>query len=262
LFGALALSIHHGKKDKANMSKIYNNDFFLFHKENSFQAAKLIVPIILDTFVINSVVDVGCGNGSWLRVFLDHGINNICGYDISDLEQEAYLVNKKFIKTNNNFTSIDFSIKGKYDLLICLEVVEHLPRKISKNFIKKISNVSPLILFSAAIPGQKGTGHVNEQVPSYWRRLFNDNDFVEIDFLKPLLWKNAKIAWWYRQNITMYISKPYLDSSVKLKELANLYPQLNENENLVLISERILQKHNFSITRKIINYFKRNKWKI
>lgn len=242
--------------------KLYNDKFFFYHKEYSLKAANIITPLILQKFWINSVVDIGCGNGAWLKAFYDKGIKNIFGYDLSNLDPKDYLIDKKYLKTNTNILDKNFFIKEKYDLLLCLEVVEHIPKRFSEELIEKLTSISPMILFSAAIPGQKGTSHVNEQVPSYWRRLFNENDFVEIDFIKPLLWKNAKVAWWYRQNITMYISKPYLDSNVKVKELANLYPQLNENDNLVLVSERILQQYSFSITRKIINYIKKNKWKI
>src|SRR5205814_7183236 len=46
--------------------------------------------------------------------------------------------------------------------------------------------------------------HINEQWPSYWARLFNAHDFVPVDALRPAIWADERVAFWYRQNTILY----------------------------------------------------------
>jgi len=80
-----------------------------------------------------------------------------------------------------------------------------------------LCNLGNIILFSAAIPGQEGTHHINEQYPSYWRTLFGKNDFVPIDCVRRKVWTNKNVAWWYKQNIMLYVHQDYLNESNELK---------------------------------------------
>ena len=59
---------------------------------------------------------------------------------------------------------------GKFDLVICLEVIEHLPKIDVENvLINTLTfHTKDLLLLSAAEPGQEGTGHINLQPKSYW----------------------------------------------------------------------------------------------
>jgi hypothetical protein len=60
------------------------------------------------------------------------------------------------------------------------------------------------VLFSAAIPGQGGRHHVNEQFPSYWITRFAMHGFRCFDALRPVLWHRAEVAVWYRQNLLVF----------------------------------------------------------
>lgn len=236
---------------------LYSKDFFSYHKQLSLDSAKIIVKIFLNNININSVVDIGCGNGAWLRVFLDSGIKNILGYDLSDHDQNTYLINKSFIKTSTNILDKDFKISNEFDLALCLEVAEHIPKRYSKKLVECLTSHSSIIMFSAAIPGQKGVGHINEQPPSFWRNLFIEKNFMEIDFIRPQIWKNYYIAWWYRQNVTVFVSNNLIQSSKDLRDLSKEYPKAKENENLVLISERILNSYYQSLPKRVIKFLKR-----
>lgn len=94
-----------------------------------------------------------------------------------------------------------------FDLAQSLEVAEHLEEKYAENFIQLLTSLSDIILFSAAIPYQGGTDHLNEQPPTYWAKLFQKFDFMCFDILRDKIWENKKIAFWYRQNIMLYIQK-------------------------------------------------------
>ena len=57
------------------------------------------------------------------------------------------------------------------------------------------------VIFSAAIPGQGGTGHLNEQFPAYWSKLFNENGFAVNSDFRFGIWNDDRIENWYRQNL-------------------------------------------------------------
>jgi hypothetical protein len=77
-----------------------------------------------------------------------------------------------------------------------------------------------VVLFSAAIPGQGGTGHVNEQWPKYWRQLFAARGFRLLDPIRPLVREDYRIKFWYRQNILMFASEQAIAANEKLAKEA------------------------------------------
>jgi hypothetical protein len=89
----------------------------------------------------------------------------------------------------------------KFDLVVCLEVVEHLEPSSAETIIGSLCRHADEVLFSAAAPGQAGTHHINCQWPSYWQKLFNNHGFVCRDDLRWKLWDNDAIEPWYRQNL-------------------------------------------------------------
>ncbi len=178
------------------MSYTYNS------KELKRDSANIIVPFLADLFQPASVIDVGCGLGTWLSVFYENGITDILGIDGDYIDIESLRIPRK------NFVSVDLEnqlqIDRKYDLLICLEVAEHLSDFRAESFIREITQLSNIIIFSAAIPFQGGEGHLNEQYPEYWIKLFNKFGFRGDDILRPMFWNDCNINWWYRQNVLVF----------------------------------------------------------
>jgi len=66
------------------------------------------------------------------------------------------------------------------------------------------------VAFSAAIPGQGGVGHVNEQWPDYWEALFAAKGYVLVDWFRRQLWDDTAIEPWYRQNLFLYVERARL----------------------------------------------------
>src|SRR5262245_11052980 len=126
-----------------------------------------------------SVVDVGCGRGAWLRAFRENGVEVIAGMD------GDHIATSKLLIEPLSFRCVDLTkplrSTEKYDLAVCLEVVEHLPSTAGRSLIASLTSVAPLVLFSAAIPGQRGTGHINEQWPPYWQSIFAGHGYVRLD---------------------------------------------------------------------------------
>lgn len=95
----------------------------------------------------------------------------------------------------------------KYDLCISVEVGEHLPREKAEVFLDNLCRSSDVILFSAAVPGQGGTDHINEQWPDYWRKKFQKRGYACYDAFRGRLWEDGRVEWWYRQNLFLYVKE-------------------------------------------------------
>ena len=236
------LFINNTDNNAGSLKDIYNNDFYIKQKDTSYKSAEAIVPIIIDIFNPASVVDVGCGVGGWLHVFNRSGVADIYGYDVSDLEPDKYYIDKDLIKTNSDFTSPTFNIDKEPDVLICLEVAEHLPDEAADRFVNTLISASSVIIFSAAFPEQTGTNHINEQPPWYWREKFNKAGYFEVDFIRSQILHNEDICWWYRQNITCFVKPDVLSENPKLASLAKVYGQKQSEHKLTIVNEWILKR--------------------
>jgi SAM-dependent methyltransferase len=167
----------------------------------------IIVPVILDILKPKSIIDVGCGVGTFLSVFQKYGVSDVLGLDGSWVNKELLA---RYIKLDN-FKEVDLespiNIGRRFDLAICLEVAEHLSESSSDIFVDNLISVSDFILFSAAIPNQGGQNHLNEQWPNYWVEKFTKRGYLFYDVLRPIFWDDHKLARWYKQNIFLVIKK-------------------------------------------------------
>jgi hypothetical protein len=94
---------------------------------------------------------------------------------------------------------------------VSLEVAEHLREDSALDFIGSLTRAGDVVMFSAAIPGQGGSNHVNEQWQSYWCDLFGKHEFIPFDILRPFIWNHQEVSEYYRQNIIVYCSKSRAD---------------------------------------------------
>src|SRR5262249_14377911 len=162
-----------------------------------------IVPLVLGLVPARSVVDVGCGRGAWLRAFQENGVEVIKGMDGSYVDQSKLLIDPQWFETVDLSRSL--TIRGRYELATCLEGAEHLRARSARLLVKALTGASPAVLFSAAIPGQGGTHHINEQWPCYWQSLFTEHRFRKLDPIRGQIWDDARVARWYRQNVYLYV---------------------------------------------------------
>jgi SAM-dependent methyltransferase len=162
-------------------------------------AGNKIVPIIIELFHPASVIDVGCGNGSWLNVFLANGVEDVLGVDGPYVKKENLLISPENFSAANLEEPLRLS--RRFDLAICLEVAEHLGPDHADTLIQSLVDLSDNIVFSGAIPGQGGEQHLNEQPPQFWQQLFQQKGFHTYDVIRPKIWDDKEIFWWYRQNV-------------------------------------------------------------
>ncbi|MFO7807583.1 MAG: class I SAM-dependent methyltransferase [Candidatus Moraniibacteriota bacterium] len=207
------------------MKKRYSQLFYRNRQNPSF-SADIISDEVIKLIQPKSVVDVGCGLGEFLRSFQKRGVEKVLGVDGSWVNKEELKIEKKFFLEANLEKALP--VKEKFDLAISLEVAEHLSEKKAGFFIKKITELAPVVLFSAAIPYQGGTGHINEQWPEYWAALFEKEGYVTIDCLRNKIWSNKKVSFVYAQNSLLFVEKKFLKKNRRLKKV------YKENKNNVL----------------------------
>jgi SAM-dependent methyltransferase len=210
-------------------NQIYGDTFYRNQMGGSEMSAEVILPLLIRPLNIKSIVDVGCGVGTWLAVASRLGVQDIQGVEghwVSGQEKripDRYFMYKDLAST--------FRLNRQFDLVLCLEVAEHLPSQRAATFVSDLT-LGNVILFSAAVPGQGGTGHLNEQWLSYWAQLFAGEGYLPIDCVRARIWWNERVEVWYRQNIVLFCRAEIATSVASRLESAPLldvvHPQLYE----------------------------------
>lgn len=208
----------------------YSKDFYTDQQDGSVKSAETIVPIVLSAFRVGSVVDVGCGVGGWLREFSRHGVADHLGLDGDYVPRDAMkIAAERFVPTDlREFNGLD----RRFDLAVSLEVAEHLPEACADRFVAALVGLAPVVLFSAAIPGQGGTDHINEQWQDYWYGKFQAHGYVCLDFIRPAVFSEAGVEWWYRQNLLVFcepsMRPPHIPAVSSPYEIVRIHPALLE----------------------------------
>ena len=198
------------------MEKSYTDSFFAGQLSGTKSSAAVVSQLVVGLLAPKSVVDVGCGAGVWLAAFRGHGVADIQGID-------GHYVNPAMLQfPRDRFLPHDLTrpldLGRRFDLAVSLEVAEHLPPDCAAQFVALLVSLAPVVLFSAAIPGQGGVHHVNEQWQSYWAGLFEGNGYAAVDCLRPQIWENLDVHAYYAQNTVLYVAPEALESLPHLKE--------------------------------------------
>jgi hypothetical protein len=144
---------------------------------------------------VKTIIDIGCGDGSYVREFRKNGFDCI-GLDGNPLTSKIPYCQV-----------MDFSINlisFFNDLAICLEVGEHIPQEYEQFFIDNICRVSDNIILSWAIEGQGGLGHVNcrnnDYIIAEMKKRNFDYDAIATNFLR----KNSTLPWFKNTLMAFY----------------------------------------------------------
>jgi SAM-dependent methyltransferase len=187
---------------------VYDDAFYTWQTVGSLASARRVAPLLMDTLSPRAVLDVGCGRGTWLAAFAELGVTDVTGIDGDYVDRSALLI------PADRFVASDLqrppALGRVFDLALCLEVADHLPAQAGPELIRYLVSVAPAVLFSAAIPGQGGTGHVNEQWQEHWRALFAAAGCAAVDIIRPRVWGLSDVEPWYQQNVILYCTADVL----------------------------------------------------
>jgi SAM-dependent methyltransferase len=191
---------------------------FTYASPGSARSGAAVVPHLMRMVAPKSVLDVGCGNGGWLKSFASHGVADFLGLDGPWVEPHRLAIPPDHFRVADLSKTHD--VGRTFDLAITIEVAEHLDREYEKSFVKLLVNSAPVVLFSAAIPHQGGVHHVNEQWPEYWAELFAAEGYQVADAIRSLVWCDPEVEPCHAQNMFFYVRRDVLSQFPILREAA------------------------------------------
>jgi SAM-dependent methyltransferase len=162
-------------KDQGYSETYYNG----IESANS-HAYQLLAETLAGLFQPRSAADVGCGSGGISAALRDSGVEKIYPFDFSqasvDMTRKRGFTNAQRL----DLTQAE-NIPATADLCLCLEVAEHIPRKFERHLVSLLSRVAPVLIFTAAPPGQGGHLHVNLRSQDHWKQLFREQGMEHDD---------------------------------------------------------------------------------
>jgi SAM-dependent methyltransferase len=133
----------------------------------------LLAATLAAVFRPSSVADVGCGSGGISLALRAKGVERIFPLDFSQASVDM-TKGKGFPNAQRLDLTQASKIPATADLCLCLEVAEHIPRKYERHLVSLLSQVAPVLIFTAAPPGQGGHLHVNLRSKNHWIQLFRE----------------------------------------------------------------------------------------
>jgi hypothetical protein len=196
------------------MTTPYDEEFFALHSGSSRSSAQVVLAPVLECLRPESLVDVGGGIGEWASVAKELGVAEVLVVDGDYVDQSQLHVNTSEFLPND--LGVSLNLPRRFDLVLSLEVAEHLSATRAESFIRDLSYLTDAVLFSAAVPGQGGTAHVNERWQNYWAGLFSAKGFEVFDVVRSAIWYDDRVSFWYRQNTFLFARG---DSADRLRDL-------------------------------------------
>jgi SAM-dependent methyltransferase len=225
--------------------ELYDGAFFASVEESARCSARVIVPWLLQRLRPASVVDVGCGAGVWLDEFVRAGVADVLGVDgpwvppaMRHIPPDRFVVHD---------LARPLALPRRFDLVVCLEVAEHLPPEAAETLVATLARLGSVVVFSAAVPGQGGTGHLNERPHAWWDRLFAARGFLPWRGFGGALTR-PDVAWWYARNLVVYVR----EGSAALGALAK-----GEERLAVLVPYRDREMHLKILVPHLTRHLKR-----
>lgn len=197
--------------------KAYTPQVYRFVGATSETSAREIVPLLVELARPRSVVDFGCGTGEWLAAFRELGAaERVLGLDGDWVPRGQLAI------AEGEFRAADLRapvrLEQPFDCALCLEVIGHIPKPVDDTLLDSLTAAAPVLVFSAPIPLQGGIGGdaTNREWPAHWAGKLAARGYVAIDCIRPVIWENPAVGWWFAQNLFVAVRR----------ELLSAYPRL------------------------------------
>src|SRR3954465_5845327 len=206
----------------------YQPQYYDAITSGSLRSARAVLPLVIEALEPRSVLDVGCGIGAWTGGWHELGVEDGVGVDGDYVDRSQLIIPAERFVAADLEHSLDLG--RKFDLVMSLEVAEHLSSDAAREFVASLVRHSGAVMFSAAIPRQGGENHLNEQWPEYWAALFAEHGYAAVAHLRPRVWHTTDVELWYQQNLLLFLSPDRLAAAPALepagRPLSLVHPRL------------------------------------
>lgn len=209
----------------------------------------LVADHIVKQIGPKKVLDAGCAKGFLVEALRDRGVEAY-GIDLSDY---AISEARRDIRPYCRVASLTEPIPERFDLIVCIEVLEHIPEEIGRHVIANLCRSTDDILFSSTPDDFAEPTHVNVRPRSYWNALFAEQGFdLDVEF------DAARIAPHAMRFVKRPVRHCVIDALLQQREeLRKTFAQIDEEQKKIIQQlERRLQKVEQSIGWKVSVYLK------
>ena len=135
-----------------------------------------IAEQLIRSFRPGRVFDAGCAHGFLVEAFWDRGVEawgrDISSYAISQVRPDM----RPYCAAG----SIAEPIEGRFDLVTCIEVLEHISEDQAAQAVAMMTAITDRILFSSSPTDFDEPTHINVRPPLYWLRSFAEHGFAPV----------------------------------------------------------------------------------
>jgi SAM-dependent methyltransferase len=183
-------------------------------KATTAYSSRRVLEMLFKLYQPQSVLDVGCGLGMWLKTASELGVPDVRGIEGVWVDPALLEIPPERVQIRD--LEKGFDLDRKFDLVICLEVAEHLSPGAAETLVGSLVRHAPVVVFSAAVPFQGGEHHVNEQFLPYWATKFAQHDYRPVDLFRRELWEDSNALLWLRQNVVLFAHEGVLAANEAL----------------------------------------------
>jgi SAM-dependent methyltransferase len=190
--------------------QVYDRSFYERQGDGSYVSATIILDHLRGLLPLSSAVDVGCGAGTWVQALLEIGVSDVLGIDGAYARESLRIPATHFLAADLRQA---IALDRRFDLALSMEVAEHLPPARAESFVADLVQLAPAVLFSAAIPLQGGTAHLNERWQEFWGDIFARHGYRAHDVIRPAVWGDRRVEVWYRQNALLFLAEDHPEAA-------------------------------------------------
>lgn len=178
-----------------------------------------IAERIIEKYAPVTVLDMGCAFGYLVSALRNKGVQAY-GIDISEyaLSQADEKI-KPYVKVMSALDELPDNFPKKYDLVVSIEMIEHLYADDGLKVIKKMTEYSDRILLSSTDSDFAEPTHVNVQPKEYWCEKFAEHNYfrdlhIDLRYISPNTYLFER-----KDNITIGELVKMYESVIKIEPL-------------------------------------------
>lgn len=198
----------------------------------------MIADRIVEDLSPKTVLDAGCAMGYLVAALRDRGVEafgiDISRYALSRVREDI----KSYCFQGSLTDPLPEEMPQKYDLVVSIEVLEHLYAEDGKKAVYNLCQLADCILFCSSSSDFSEKTHFNVQQREYWARLFAENGFLDNLNYRPTYITPYAVCYYRSQNLLRQIE----DYERNLRQGEKNYESLNQEYQNVLAAKNTAEK--------------------